>query len=82
MAASELIEALQALAHERKIDEFYLIERLEASLLIAISAFLISNMMLVLLSTVIRARFMYTSLYLLVSPMRKLANILSSKSAT
>ena len=32
MAASELIEALQALAHERKIDEFYLIERLEASL--------------------------------------------------
>ena len=23
MAASELIEALQALAHERKIDEFY-----------------------------------------------------------
>ena len=32
MAASALIEALQALAHERKIDEFYLIERLEASL--------------------------------------------------
>lgn len=32
MAASELIEALQALAHERKIDEFYLIERLEDSL--------------------------------------------------
>ena len=32
MANSELIEALQALAHERKIDEFYLIERLEASL--------------------------------------------------
>ena len=32
MAASELIEALQALAHERKIDEFYLIERLEQSL--------------------------------------------------
>ena len=32
MATSELIEALQALAHERKIDEFYLIERLEASL--------------------------------------------------
>lgn len=32
MASSELIEALQALAHERKIDEFYLIERLEASL--------------------------------------------------
>ncbi|MDO5108132.1 MAG: NusA N-terminal domain-containing protein, partial [Coriobacteriaceae bacterium] len=30
--ASELINALQALAHERKIDEFYLIERLEASL--------------------------------------------------
>ena len=30
--ASELIDALQALAHERKIDEFYLIERLEASL--------------------------------------------------
>lgn len=30
--ASELIEALHALAHERKIDEFYLIERLEASL--------------------------------------------------
>ena len=29
MATSELIEALQALAHERKIDEFYLIERLE-----------------------------------------------------
>ena len=28
----KLIEALQALAHERKIDEFYLIERLEASL--------------------------------------------------
>ena len=27
-----MIEALQALAHERKIDEFYLIERLEASL--------------------------------------------------
>ncbi len=32
MATSELIEALQALAHERKIDEFYLIERLEDSL--------------------------------------------------
>ena len=32
MATSELIEALQALAHERKIDEFYLIERLEESL--------------------------------------------------
>ena len=32
MATSELIEALQALAHERKIDEFDLIERLEESL--------------------------------------------------
>lgn len=32
MASSELISALQALAHERKIDEFYLIERLEESL--------------------------------------------------
>ena len=32
MATSELIEALQMLAHERKIDEFYLIERLEESL--------------------------------------------------
>ena len=32
VATSELIEALQALAHERKIDEFYLIDRLEASL--------------------------------------------------
>ena len=32
MATSELIAALQALAHERKIDEFYLIERLEESL--------------------------------------------------
>ncbi|MGI6045456.1 MAG: transcription termination factor NusA [Eggerthellaceae bacterium] len=32
MATSELIEALQALAHEHKIDELYLIERLEASL--------------------------------------------------
>ena len=32
MAHSELIEALQALAHERKIDELYLIERLEDSL--------------------------------------------------
>ena len=32
MATSELIEALQALAHERKIDELYLIDRLEASL--------------------------------------------------
>ncbi len=32
MAISELIAALQELAHERKIDEFYLIERLEASL--------------------------------------------------
>ena len=30
--ASELMEALQALAHEKKIDEFYLIERLEAAL--------------------------------------------------
>lgn len=30
--ASELIDALQALAHERRIDEFYLIERLESSL--------------------------------------------------
>ena len=30
--ASELMEALQVLAHEKKIDEFYLIERLEASL--------------------------------------------------
>ena len=29
---SQLMEALQALAHEKKIDEFYLIERLEASL--------------------------------------------------
>ena len=27
-----LIEALQMLAHERKIDEFYIIERLEESL--------------------------------------------------
>ena len=34
MAEEELslIEALQALAHERKIDEFYIIERLEESL--------------------------------------------------
>ena len=32
VANSELIEALQALAHERHIDEFYLIERLEQSL--------------------------------------------------
>ena len=32
MASSELIEALQALAHECRIDEFYLIERLEQSL--------------------------------------------------
>ena len=32
MATSQLIEALQELAHERKIDEFYLIERLEESL--------------------------------------------------
>lgn len=32
MATSELIKALQGLAHERKIDEFYLIERLEESL--------------------------------------------------
>ncbi len=32
MATSELIEALHALAHEKKIDEIYLIERLEASL--------------------------------------------------
>ncbi len=32
MATSELMEALQALARERKIDELYLIERLEASL--------------------------------------------------
>ena len=32
MASSELIEALQSLAHERKIDEFYLVERLEESL--------------------------------------------------
>ena len=32
MATSELIKALQDLAHERKIDEFYLIERLEESL--------------------------------------------------
>ena len=32
MANSELIDALQALAHEKKIDEFYLIERLEQSL--------------------------------------------------
>ena len=32
LATSELIEALQALAHEKKIDEFYLIERLEESL--------------------------------------------------
>ena len=32
MASSELVEALQALAPERKIDEFYLIDRLEASL--------------------------------------------------
>lgn len=32
MAKSELIDALQDLAHARKIDEFYLIERLEESL--------------------------------------------------
>ena len=32
MATSQLIEALQELAHERRIDEFYLIERLEESL--------------------------------------------------
>jgi len=32
VATSQLIEALQELAHERKIDEFYLIERLEESL--------------------------------------------------
>ena len=32
MATSELVEALQALAHERGIDELYLIDRLEASL--------------------------------------------------
>ncbi len=32
MANSELIEALQALAHERKIDELFLIDRLEKSL--------------------------------------------------
>ena len=32
MSSSELIKALQELAHERKIDEFYLIERLEESL--------------------------------------------------
>lgn len=32
MATSKLIEALQELAHERRIDEFYLIERLEESL--------------------------------------------------
>ena len=32
MANSELIEALQDLAHERKIDEFYMIERLEQAL--------------------------------------------------
>lgn len=32
VATSELIQALQDLAHERKIDEFYLIERLEESL--------------------------------------------------
>lgn len=30
--SSELVDALQALAHERKIDEFYLIDRLEESL--------------------------------------------------
>ena len=43
MATSELIEALQALAHERKIDEFYLIERFEARLPGATSTFSISN---------------------------------------
>ena len=32
MSSSELIKALQELAHERKIDEFYLIEKLEDSL--------------------------------------------------
>jgi len=32
VATSKLIEALQELAHERRIDEFYLIERLEESL--------------------------------------------------
>ena len=32
MATSKLIEALRELAHERRIDEFYLIERLEESL--------------------------------------------------
>ena len=32
MAANNLLDALQALAHEKRIDEFYLIERLEESL--------------------------------------------------
>lgn len=32
MATSELIQALQALAHERRIDEYYLLSRLEESL--------------------------------------------------
>ena len=32
MATNSLIDALQALAHEKRIDEFYLIERLEESL--------------------------------------------------
>jgi len=32
VSSSELIQALQELAHERKIDEFYLIEKLEDSL--------------------------------------------------
>ncbi len=82
MAASELIEALQALAHERKIDEFYSSSAWKLPWLRVINIFLISNMMLVLLSTETRARFMYTSLYPLVNLMRKPANIPSLKSVT
>ena len=62
MAASELIEALQALAHERKIDEFYLIDRLEASLAKSYQHILDLEYDARLIVT--RVRFMYMSLFL------------------
>ena len=74
MATSELIDALQALAHERKIDEFYLIERLEASL--AKSYQNILDLEWDARVTIDRQ----TGKIYVYDPTRKLANILNSKS--
>ena len=81
--ASQLMEALQALAHEKKIDEFYLIERLEASLAKSYQNILdLEWDARVTHRPHPRARFMSTSSFRLASLTRRPANTPSSKSAT